>query len=236
MPCGPALTQAANRPLVQDAGSRCSCTPLPGMRQRAGSHPGALAYLPGAPRMLGLCWVLGGRYDPGTPELPAMWHLPQGAGRGGHRRRWWNPPEMKSRALRPARSMVRAAMSTDKSLTAPTMAASSSGGCREGAPGLRDPGLLLPSLLPLPQRHAGCPGPRPWPQPLGGTELPLSTGTFPGHRGPEPRPDGTGGTAVTNLQRSSPSEPRACYLHSAGKEAEVWGGRGSPQREAGALN
>lgn len=44
-------------------------------------------------------------------------------------------PETKSRTLRPARSMVRAAISTEKSLTAPTMAASSFGGCREGATG-----------------------------------------------------------------------------------------------------
>ena len=43
--------------------------------------------------------------------------------------------------MRPARSMVTAAISTDRSLTAPTMAASYLGSCREEATELRDPSL-----------------------------------------------------------------------------------------------
>lgn len=46
-------------------------------------------------------------------------------------RKQWSSPETNSSTLRPARSMVTAAISTDNSLTAPTMAASSSGSCRE---------------------------------------------------------------------------------------------------------
>lgn len=59
-------------------------------------------------------------------------------------------PDTKSRTLRPARSMVKAAISTDRSLTAPTMAASSLGGCGEETPEAERTGLLLLSLLLIP--------------------------------------------------------------------------------------
>lgn len=59
----------------------------------------------------------------------------------------WRSPEMKSRTLRPARSIVRAAISTDRSLTAPTMAASSSGGCRKEATGVEGPLTAAPGPL-----------------------------------------------------------------------------------------
>lgn len=69
-------------------------------------------------------------------------------------------PETKSRALRPARSMVRAAISTDRSRTAPTMAASSSGGCKEEAPGAEGPQPAVPPRPTAPGQGSAGTGPR----------------------------------------------------------------------------
>ena len=89
-------------------------------------------------------------------------------------------PEMKSRTLRPAKSMARAAISTDRSLTAPTMAASSLGGCKEAALRQRPspqgsagaaPAQLLCARqwyqLPSPARGASLAGAQPPCPPLG---------------------------------------------------------------------
>lgn len=72
-------------------------------------------------------------------------------------------PETKSRTLRPAKSMVKAAISTDRSLTAPTMAASSSGGCRDEATEAEDPRPAA-AIPPVPPR---CSGLKPQPRLLG---------------------------------------------------------------------
>lgn len=68
-------------------------------------------------------------------------------------------PETKSRALRPARSMVRAAISTDRSRTAPTMAASSSGGCKEEAPGAEGRQPAVPPRPTAPAKALQGPAP-----------------------------------------------------------------------------
>lgn len=81
------------------------------------------------------------RGDPSPPGRAAVTQAPADAPPGGQQLKEQkeaqathpHSPETKSRTLRPAKSMVRAAISTDRSLTAPTMAASSLGGCKEGA-------------------------------------------------------------------------------------------------------
>lgn len=73
---------------------------------------------------------------------------------------------MKSRTLRPAKSMVKVAISTDRSRTAPTMAASSSGGCRDEASEAEGPrpAAPVPPVPPVPPRRSGL---TPQPQLLG---------------------------------------------------------------------
>lgn len=143
-------------------------------------------------------------------------------------------PETKSRALRPARSMVRAAISTDRSRTAPTMAASSSGGCKEEAPGAEGPQPAVPPRPTAPAKAlqgqapgsaALCQAFRWSPSPARGAFAGRGTTAVPTTK---PR-DGTGSRhdnnlwnrAVAHLQASSSSEPqegwmKPCWLRRGG--------------------
>lgn len=164
--------------------------------------------------------------------------------------------------MRPAKSMVKVAISTDRSRTAPTMAASSSGGCRDEASEAEGPrpAAPVPPVPPVPPRRSGL---TPQPQLLGALsrQAPtvcqaLSLVTCPSLWGlsgrgttaaptPEPKASTESGRGtcchrspnlISPTQNGAHTTRHPSVICSAGEEAEVRGGSDFPQCAADALN